>query len=113
MAEPLTLEPPTRFFAEGVFADAERTAYIVDVLKAIAHPVRLRLVAILSEGPQTVSGLAELLGLNQAVISQQLRILRMCALVDVTRTGGFAVYRLIQPHLSELLRCMVSCAAKR
>ena len=75
--------------------------------------IRLRLVAVLAEGPQNVNSLAELVATSQAVVSQQLRILRMSGLVDVTRTGGFAYYRLIEPHLQELLRCMVSCAASR
>jgi ArsR family transcriptional regulator len=99
-------------FEQSIFWDEARLARVVDVLKAVAHPVRLRIVAVLREGERNVNGLADLLGTNQAIVSQQLRILRMCGLVEVTREGGFAVYRLAEPHLDDLLRCMESCAVR-
>jgi DNA-binding transcriptional ArsR family regulator len=51
------------------------------VPKAVGNPVRLRIVAALCEGEENVGGLAERLDLKQAIVSQQLRILRMSGLV--------------------------------
>ena len=79
------------------------------MLKAIAHPVRLRIVAVLVEGDAHVGALAERLGINQPIVSQQLRILRMRGLVRAERTNGLAVYRLTQPHLADMLGCVQSC----
>jgi len=54
-------------------AFSERLAFI---LKSLAHPARLRIVAALSAGKVGVGELAERLVLHQATVSHQLRILR-------------------------------------
>ncbi len=84
-----------------------------ELFKAIAHPLRLRIVAALSESELHVSALAARLGVAQAVISQQLRLLRMRELVGVTRSNGHAYYRLTEPHLQHMLDCMDACLAGR
>ncbi|HET6452635.1 MAG TPA: metalloregulator ArsR/SmtB family transcription factor [Spirochaetia bacterium] len=86
-----------------------RAVYLADVLKALAHPARLRIVAALCEGSQSVTELSRRLGLRQAVASQQLRILRMSGLVAAERGGGFATYSLAQPRLRQLVDCLEGC----
>lgn len=94
----------------GSLAEARpRAAYLADVLKALAHPARLRIVAALCEGEESVIGLAGRLGMPQAIVSQQLRILRMSGLVAAVRTGGFACYSLAQPRLRDLVTCLEGC----
>jgi len=88
-----------------------RAAHLADVLKALAHPERLRIVAALCEEEQSVNGLAARLGLPQAAVSQQLRILRMSGLVAAERGGGFARYGLAEPRLRDLLACLEGCHA--
>jgi len=87
----------------------ERSEHLADMLKAIAHPLRLRLVALLVERDHCVTELAERLGVDQAIASQQLRILRMRGLVAVSRSDGFANYRLAEPRLINLLDCLEGC----
>lgn len=89
--------------------DPSRAAQVAEVLKAVAHPLRLRIVAILVEGDANVSELAERLGAGQAIVSQQLRILRHNGLVAADREGGFATYRLVERHLEGLVHCMEHC----
>lgn len=81
----------------------------VEILKAIAHPLRLRIVAILCSEELHVNALADRLGIAQAMASQQLRILRMRKLVGVTRENGHAYYRLTEQHLRQMIQCMDSC----
>jgi ArsR family transcriptional regulator len=83
--------------------------HVAEVLKAVAHPLRLRIVASLCEREAHVGALAERLGASQAIVSQQLRILRSHGLVAATRTGGFARYRLVERNLRGLVRCMENC----
>ena len=90
--------------------DPERARHVTEILKALAHPVRIRIVAILCEGDQHVNALSELLGVKQAIVSQQLRILRMRGLVDVSRLNGFAYYRVAEPKLREMVSCMEQCS---
>ena len=88
-------------------ARAERLS---EILKAVAHPLRLRIIALLcGESEAHVNGLAERLGTPQPIVSQQLRILRARRLVQVTRENGFARYRLAEPALRDLVHCMESC----
>ena len=83
----------------------------VQVLKAIAHPLRLRIIAVLARGDTHVNALAEALDVSQSTVSQQLRILRMSTLVEVHRQDGFSIYSLAEPHLVDLLSCMDRCCA--
>ena len=89
--------------------DRERAARIAEVLKALAHPIRLRIIAILREGDEHVNAMAERLGVPQPIVSQQLRILRMRGLVDAVRANGLAVYHLAEPRLSQIIECMEQC----
>ena len=90
----------------------ERAVHCAEVLKAVAHPLRLRVVAILCSGPQHVGALADALEEPQAVVSQQLRILRLRGLVAVERRHGFAFYRLSEPALPDLIGCMERCSVR-
>lgn len=83
----------------------------VTILKAVAHPVRLCIIDALAAGPKHVNALADDLEVPQAIVSQQLRILRMSKVVDVERKNGLAVYHLVEVHLRELLKCMDRCCA--
>ncbi len=89
--------------------DAGRAEHLAEVLRAVAHPVRLRLVASLCRGEEHVNALAERLDTPQPIVSQQLRILRSHRLVEVTRQDGFAWYRLAEPALRDLVCCMEKC----
>lgn len=88
----------------------EKSAHIAEVLKAVAHPLRIRIVAILCDKEEHVNGLAERLGVNQAIVSQQLKILRMRRLVGARRESGFALYRILEPQLRQLVQCMENCS---
>jgi ArsR family transcriptional regulator len=89
--------------------DPARADHVAEVLKAVAHPLRIRIVAILCGGQENVTALAEKVGASQAIVSQQLRILRSHGLVAASRQGGFARYRLVEQNLRGLVRCMESC----
>lgn len=89
--------------------DTGRAAHLAEVLKAVAHPLRLRIVAILVEGDANVSQLAERLEAAQPIVSQQLRILRGHGLVAADRRDGFATYRLVERNLEALVACMDRC----
>ncbi len=91
-------------------ADPARAATAAGVLKVVAHPLRLRIIALLLEGEAHVTSLASRLGAGQPIVSQQLKILRDHGLVAAERESGFALYRLVEPSLEGLVRCMEGCA---
>lgn len=67
----------------------------VAVLKALGHPLRLRVVDRLGHvGPAPVSALSAELGATLPDVSAALRVLREAGLVSASRTGRSSVYAL-------------------
>jgi ArsR family transcriptional regulator len=71
--------------------------------KALAHPVRLQILAILRQGEACVCHLEALLQKRQAYISQQLAVLREAGLVTERKEGLFAYYSLVDANLETIL----------
>ena len=74
------------------------------LLRAVAHPLRLQIIDLLLERDLHVTALCERLQAPQAVVSQQLRILRLTGLVEPRRDGGYVRYRLASRQLQTLAR---------
>ena len=66
---------------------------MLDVLKALADPCRLRLVAVLLRGEFTVQELTAILGMGQSRISRHLKILTEAEVLSVKRQGTWSYYR--------------------
>ncbi len=82
---------------------------IAVILKTLGHPIRLRILEALVSEERCVSDLTGLLGLSQAVISQQLKIMRTGDVLVSRRMHTRVFYRLANPNLVNLLNCLVSC----
>jgi DNA-binding transcriptional ArsR family regulator len=94
----------------AVAGEPAKVDRVAQLLKAVGNPVRLRLIAALCcDGEKSVSELVRSLDLAQAVVSQQLGILRLNGLVNVRSDGGFRRYSLAVTELSELLTCVSRC----
>ena len=74
-----------------------------ELLKAIAHPSRVRILEILSVGPRTVGGLQPDVGIESSHLSQQLAVLRRAGLVTARKEGSTVIYAIKDPVLTELL----------
>ena len=66
---------------------------MIDLLKALADPCRLRLVAVLLRGEFTVQELTRILGMGQSRISRHLKILTEAGVLSVKRQGTWSYYR--------------------
>lgn len=89
--------------------DPERAEQLAEVLKAVAHPIRLRIVGALCVDPRTVTELWQGLDIAQSLVSQHLGILRMQGLVHADRSGGTATYSLKDDRLRGLVDCLNGC----
>jgi DNA-binding transcriptional ArsR family regulator len=95
---------------KATLGDDARAERIAGFLKAMGHPMRLRVLARLAcEGEQSVGDLCHGLGLAQAAVSQQLSVLRLHGLVAVRREGGFRKYALAVDEVRTMLACMTRC----
>ncbi len=88
--------------------ECERMARI---LKALAHPTRLRIVVLLSQDISCVDALRTALGLKQPNISQHLAILRGAQLVTFRREGNRVCYSLTDENLPVVIALLGSCGA--
>lgn len=71
--------------------------------RALAHPVRIRILETLAKGKRSVQELQETLGLEQPVVSQQLAVLRNQGIVTSEKQGLSVRYALRDPAIEELL----------
>jgi DNA-binding transcriptional ArsR family regulator len=62
--------------------------------KALAHPARLRVLAMLSGGPLCVCQMTAVLGLAPSTVSEHLRELKRAGLLVEEKNGKFVFYRL-------------------
>ncbi|MBD2847388.1 winged helix-turn-helix transcriptional regulator [Paenibacillus sp. IB182496] len=74
-----------------------------DFFKALAHPMRIRILELLSEGDRSVNELQSLLGSEGSAVSQQLAVLRHKNVVYGLKDGTTVVYALRDPLIKELL----------
>jgi len=74
-----------------------------DVLRAIAHPTRLRILDELRRSPRCVGSIEQILPVSQVNVSQHLTVLRKAKLVNFVQEGTLRCYYLAQPELVEKL----------
>ncbi|MBN2341363.1 MAG: helix-turn-helix transcriptional regulator [Deltaproteobacteria bacterium] len=84
--------------------------HLAEILKGLAHPLRLQIISVLCEEPMCVNELCKVLNVKQAQASQHLTPLRHLGLVDVDRSGGKATYSLAEPQLKQLVTCLKTCS---
>ncbi|MDC9825917.1 metalloregulator ArsR/SmtB family transcription factor [Devosia sp. ZB163] len=70
------------------------TADLVGVLRAAGETTRLRLLALLADGEQSVKDLTEILGQSQPRVSRHLKLLADAGLVSRNAEGAWAYYGL-------------------
>jgi len=73
------------------------------MVKALAHPTRLRMLALLREGDRCACEFGPLLGLRQANVSQHLAVLRKAHLVSTRRDGVRIMYSLSDERMADVL----------
>lgn len=74
-----------------------------EFFKALGHPLRIRILELLSEGDKNVNELQALLGLEGSTVSQQLAVLRAKNVVAGVKEGTTVTYSLRDPLIKDLL----------
>lgn len=89
----------------------EKLALASEMLKAISHPLRLRIVSFLDQGVKlTVTEIHEKLGIEQSTTSHHLGILKDKGVLSSMREGKNTYYFLKQAALIEILNCLEKCS---
>lgn len=75
-------------------------------LKAIAHPLRLKILCVISDGEVCVQDIVEAVGTSQSNISQHLGILRDKDVLQTRKDANRVYYRVTDPRTLQLLVMM-------
>jgi ArsR family transcriptional regulator, arsenate/arsenite/antimonite-responsive transcriptional repressor len=75
-------------------------------LKALGHPVRLRMVQGLLGHECNVNKMVKALGLPQSTVSQHLGILKSRGIVEIRKEGVKTCYRVTDVRVVELMKVL-------
>lgn len=75
-----------------------------EFFRMLGHPVRIRVLELLTDKPRPVHELLSLLDIEPSNLSQQLGVLRRSGIVTARREGNTVVYALAGGDVAELMR---------
>ena len=81
----------------------ELQVFKAEFFKALAHPLRIRILEILRHGERSVQELQTALALDQSAVSQQLAILRAKRVVTARKEGTTVRYAVLDARVGTLL----------
>lgn len=82
----------------------DKTAY---VLKAVAHPLRIKIIQMLHRNTElNVSTIHKNLNAEQSLISHHLINMRDKGILDIRRSGKNIYYFLVDNSVSEIIECI-------
>ena len=76
---------------------------VSEILKALAHPARLKMVTGLLKNECNVAQIQKILGLPQSTVSQHLRILKNADIIKGRREGTKTCYRVIDARARKIV----------
>lgn len=78
--------------------DNEKLQYSCELMRALAHPLRLRILSFIDKnGSIHVNKIYNTLKLEQSITSQHLRILRLAGVVSAEKEGKYMMYSINYP----------------
>ena len=93
---------------KGFMLDWEALWEATKCLKSVAHPVRLRMLELLTDGEYTVGELADLCEVEPAAASDHLGRLRDRGILSQDRRGKHVYYQISAPAVDGIVHCMRS-----
>jgi len=82
---------------------ADLQAFKAEFFKALAHPLRIRMLEVLRHGERSVQELQNALALDQSTVSQHLAVLRAKHVVVPRKEGTTVRYAYRDPLVGDLL----------
>lgn len=77
--------------------------WYVKLYKALAHPIRIKIIRMLLDGPLCVCVLNENVEFSQSNLSQHLKVLRDAGIVESEKDGTRILYSIRDPEIRTLL----------
>jgi ArsR family transcriptional regulator len=74
-----------------------------EFFKTLSHPLRIRVLELLSEGEHSVGELLREIDVEASNLSQQLAVLRRAGLVTTRKEGSTVHYALVSSQIADLM----------
>lgn len=88
-------------------------AALVEALKALAHPLRWRILRTLASGERNVGEIEQATGIGQPALSQQLGVLRKAGLVVTRKDAKLVFYALAAEAIGGITDALSGLAPER
>ena len=79
-----------------------------EVIKAMAHPVRLIVIELLKEGEKSFSELMEYFDIDKSTLSKHISVLKVSGIVKSRRDGLEMFYHLQVPCVADFFKCVTA-----
>jgi ArsR family transcriptional regulator len=89
-----------------LLAREDRALAAANILRAIAHPLRLRVLCAVSKGEACVQDILEKVGTSQSNVSQHLALLRKKGVLYARKDGNRVFYGIADQRIMHLMHEM-------
>ncbi len=90
----------------GFPLDVEHLERAADILRTVAHPARLRIIAFLEEGEKAVTEICKHLQAPQPSISQHLNLMKAKGILSSRRNGTQIFYSIANRNVIGIIHCV-------
>ena len=80
-----------------------------EIVKAIAHPLRIAIVDFLKDGRQCVCDIAEHVGSERSNVSRHLSVMVNAGVLGYRKEGLKVIYKLKTPCILDFFSCITAC----
>ena len=80
-----------------------------EIVKAIAHPLRIAIVDFLKDGRQCVCDIAEHVGSERSNVSRHLSVMVNAGVLGYRKEGLKVIYKLKTPCILDFFSCVTTC----
>ena len=79
-----------------------------EVVKAMAHPVRLMVIELLKDGEKSFSELMEYFDIDKSTLSKHISVLKVAGIVSSRRGGLETIFHLQVPCVTDFFKCVTA-----
>ena len=92
---------PQDIFA--LIGKAENIEQAAVAMQAMSHPLRIKILCLLSSGEMMVQEITDAVGSTQSNISQHLAILRACGMINSRKVATKVLYRIEDARILKMI----------
>jgi len=93
---------------EGAMITYKEAEIRSEVIKAMAHPVRLMVIEILKDGSKSFSELMEYFDVDKSTLSKHISVLKVAGIVSSHKDGLESIFRLQVPCVTQFFSCVTA-----